>query len=318
MNQSINPITDLTYRGYDGPLASPEFRWWVIASMMIRKAARVNILRVAAGLSGWYYVMMIIILFFLQGLGNTVPAAQTFYQQYLDKMVWKDQFIYGFSYAQHLLLIVTLILGAGAIANDNRANALLVYLSKPCTKWDYVLGKWVGIFVPILAVITIPTVVFYAYGVFSFKDAGFLSQDPWLLPKMMFVLVLSAMLHTSLILAVSSAFRQGTIAGATYAGVYFITFFFTGLLSILWVGQRGSNSVLMHTLLNTSIDGIQIGLARAVLHPSGTFAFGLNLKGNQLPLPIPDVLPMVFVVLAITVICLAFVWSRVRAVEVVG
>jgi len=317
MSQTTTPISDLTYRNYDGPLASPEFRWWVIAKMTIRKASRITILRVAAGLAGWYYVMMIMILFFLQAVGNSpIPNAQQFYEQYLKGMVWKDQFIYGFSYSQHLLLVVSLILGAGAIANDSRANALLVYLSKPTTRLDYVLGKWVGVFIPILTVITIPTVVFYAYGVFSFKAYGFISQDPWLLPKMLAVLVVSATLHTSLILGISSLFKQGTIAGAVYSGIYFFTFFFTGLLSFLQ--GRGSTSPMMTTLLYSSVDGIQIGLAKAVLVPSGTMVFGLNIRNAGPPLPIPAVMPMLAVVLALTVGSLCLVWSRVRAVEVVG
>jgi ABC-2 type transport system permease protein len=319
VSNSLNPISDLTYRGYDGPLASPEFRWWVIARMTIRKASKVNSLRWAAVLSAWYYVMMIAVLFFLQAIGNAQPAAQQFYQQYLQRMVWKDQFVYGFSYAQHLILIVSLVLGAGAIANDNRANALLVYLSKPCTRWDYVLGKWVGVFTPIFTVIAVPTICFYLYGVFSFKDSGFISQDPWLLPKMMSVLLISASLHTSLILAVSSLFKQGTIAGAVYSGAYFFTFFFTGLLSILWTNPHGAHSGLMRTLLYCSIDGIQIGMAKAMLVPSGTLAFGINIPGrNRVPLPIPSVAPILIVVFGITVVCLGVIWSRVRAVEVVG
>ena len=46
---------------------------------------------------------------------------------------------------QLFLLFIALLAGAGSIANDNRANALLVYLSKPCRKVDYLFGKWAGL-----------------------------------------------------------------------------------------------------------------------------------------------------------------------------
>ena len=47
------------------------------------------------------------------------------FKTFLSRIVWQDQFLHGFSYgADHL--IIALMLGSGAIANDNRANALLV------------------------------------------------------------------------------------------------------------------------------------------------------------------------------------------------
>jgi len=49
------------------------------------------------------------------------------------------------------ILCIALVVGAGAIAADNRSNALMVYLSKPITKGDYLLGKWMGIFLAIFS-----------------------------------------------------------------------------------------------------------------------------------------------------------------------
>ncbi|HEY0865972.1 MAG TPA: ABC transporter permease subunit, partial [Fimbriimonas sp.] len=262
-------IADLSYRNYDGPLESPTFRWWVISRTSILRAFKTKGYWVATALSGWYYLVMIAVLFFIeqataaqsQGQAQGMGLTDTF----LRKIVWKDQFLHGFSFAQLLILVTALLLGAGAIANDNRANALLVYLSKPCTKADYMIGKWVGIFLPVLLMMVIPSTVFYLYGLLSFRDYGFFADDPWIGPKMVLIMTLSAALHASLVLAISSMFQQGRIAGAVYAGLYFLTTFFTKLMQVAYAIKHGEEVGPIGTLFYCSVDGIQIGLAKAIL-----------------------------------------------------
>src|SRR5262245_28359120 len=43
---------------------------------------------------------------------------------------------------QVFLFFITVYAGAGLIANDRRANALQIYLSKPLAPWEYVVGKF--------------------------------------------------------------------------------------------------------------------------------------------------------------------------------
>jgi ABC-2 type transport system permease protein len=313
----VTPIADLSYRNYDGPLEPPTFRWWVIAKRLILSAIKLRSLWVVTVLSGWYYMVMIVILFFMQQLAGTSPQAQITLKTFLGRIVWKDQFLHGFSFSQHLLLVIALMVGAGAIANDNRANALLVYLSKPCTKLDYVFGKWVGLFLVILGVISVPTLAFYGYGLLSFRDQGFLKDDPYLLLRVLCVLPLSAALHTSIVLAISSMFRQGRIAGATYAGIYFLSYFFTVLMEGIWAVSNGQANGIIKNLYYCSIDGVQIGLARAILHPFGTHPFGVPPGKDPAWIAAPPLVPFLLFVVVIIVASLSFVWSRVRAVEVV-
>ncbi|RYG31798.1 hypothetical protein EON81_22090, partial [bacterium] len=214
----MSPLADLSYRAYDGPLASTKYRWWVIAKQTMSIGFRSKSLGLATAAlmlaASLYYVAMMVILFFVDKIAGGTPQGEAQMKSFLGRLVWKDQLLHGFSFAQLPLLLFALILGAGAIANDNRANALLVYLSKPCTKLDYMLGKFVGVFLPLLAFITIPNLFFYFYGAMTFRSEGFLADDPWLLPKMLVILPFSAALHASLILAISSLFNQGRGAGA--------------------------------------------------------------------------------------------------------
>ena len=156
--------------------------------------------------SAWWFIILLAVFWFMDNVLGNAPAGQNVF---LKQIVWKDQFFHGFSYSQLILFIVALVVGIGTIANDNRANAMLVYLSKPCTRFDYVFGKWLAIFILITSVSYIPMAIFYLYGYLSFGQYGFWTSAPWLFLKLIAVSACSGALHASLAVGISSMFNQG-------------------------------------------------------------------------------------------------------------
>ena len=149
-----SPIADLTYRTYDGPLEKPYNRWWAITRMHVGQTIKKKAFWIWTAVSSWYFLAMGFILFLIsqvQQLSKGTPAnhRQNEFLELLGRVVWKDQFLIAFSFGQVLYLILAMLVGSGTISNDNRANALLVYLSKPCTKLDYIVGKWLAVFIAI-------------------------------------------------------------------------------------------------------------------------------------------------------------------------
>jgi ABC-2 type transport system permease protein len=322
---NATPIADLSYRNYEGPLEAPEFRWWVIAKMSIRRAIKNRwywlVMMPAAG----YYLAMVLILFVVEQMASNSVPPNAGMKEFLARIVWKDQFLHGFSYGQMWYLVVALMLGAGTIANDNRANALLVYLSKPCTKLDYLIGKWVGIFLPLLAVMLLPALFFYGFGLMSYRDSGFFTSDKLLLPKILLLMPVGAAFEASLIVAVSSLFKQGQIAGATFAALYFITNFFTHLVAAAWSvnqfdeGPRNvGGSASFGQLIYASVDGIQIGWAKAVLGTAGSQPFGIIGGPQQHFVPAPNAWAVLLIMVVMSLLAMLIAWRRIHAVEVVG
>jgi ABC-2 type transport system permease protein len=320
-----SPIADLSYRNYDGPLESPTHRWWAIARMSLRQTVKKKSVWVFTALSGWYFIGMIFVLFIIDQSGAFAPpGAPNPSEAFFSRIVWKDQFLHGFNFAQIPALIVVLITGAGAIANDNRANALLIYLSRPCTKLDYVLGKWFSIFLTIFTVYFLPAFVFFLYGALSYRERGFLSADPWLFPKMVVLYAVSAAFLSSLVMGISSMFHQGRMAGATYAGLFFLSNFFTQLMTIGWASMNGNRHnepsptavESVKNLFYASVDGLDHGLAKAILGTDGSAYFGLPSRFPMVPAP--NLFLVVGVAILISLLSLWLAWSRVRAVEVVG
>jgi ABC-2 type transport system permease protein len=320
-----SPIADLSYRHYDGPLEPPAHRWWAIARASMRLSLRKRGFWIWATLSAWSYILLLIIFFFVDTFSQGIAEGQK--NPILLQIVWKDQFLNAFSTAQLFYFILALLIGVGTIANDNRANALLVYLSKPCTKTDYVIGKWLGIFVPITLVTAVPTFLFYLYCLMTYRDYGFLTEDPRLPFKLAAMVLVSGFVHASLSLGISSLFNQGRLAGATYAGLYFFTLSFTKAMHIISNQLQGDSKPvpgMVNNLYYASVDGIQIGLAKAILGTDGSVLIpGMNGGGRRagsspLPVPAPEFWPIFGVVVGICVLSLLFAWTRVKAVEVVG
>ena len=336
--QQRSPIADLSYRHYDGPLESPVARWWCIAKMTMRMATKKRGFWGWSIFSAWWYIILLAVFWFMDNIATTFGAAAgPGNNPFLKQIIWKDQFVHAFSYSQLLLMVVALLVGVGTIANDNRSNALLVYLSKPCTRFDYVFGKWLGIFLLITGVSFVPMMVFYLYGYMSFQDYGFWTQSPWLFIRLIFVSMASGAVHASLAIGVSSLFNQGRLASATYAGMYFFTNIFTLLVAGLNTSAVFSGSKppqIFRTLFYCSIDGIQIGLAKLIIGTDGSPIFpginnGMKGGGRRRGGPAVSVNPDDFIIhapfAAIIVPLFFFIvatgfliaWGRVKAVEVV-
>lgn len=318
------PIADLSYRGYDGELNDPRSLWWVIAKTMAKQAFARRLYWVVTAFSGWYFMVLLVILFFTERIAaNSFAGGRRadVFQQLINRIIWKDQLLHGFNFAQLLYLILALMLGAGAIANDNRANALLVYLAKPCTKRDYIFGKFLGVAMPIFVAMALPSAVFYLYGALSYHNFGFLS-DPWAYPKALIGMVLAAGFHAAIALSVSSLFRQGRMAGAVYAGMYLLAEIFVTFVVGLWTAfnmhedniDRAQLAVL-EILSRLSINGFITGSFKAIIGSTGSPPFGQLDRSAELPPPM--LWPCIAVYIGVYAVCFGVMWVRVKAVEVI-
>lgn len=315
-----SPIADLSYRNYDGPLAPPAYRWWVIAKQTFFVSLKRKGFWWLTLVSAGYYLAMIFVLYFMEQQAPRVgQEGAAMVGSFMQNIKWKDQFLHGWSMSQLWLFMLSLLIGAGTIANDMRANALLVYLSKPCDKSDYLLGKWFGVFMVLLLVMAVPTFFFYFYASMSYADYGFFTQDRTVFFRLLLMLPLGAAFYSSLIVGISSLFKQGRIAGAVLAAVYFLSSFFTKGMEIAFqhAGPNSPERGIIGSLYYASVDGLQIAMAKAVLGTDGSLPFGIRDRGFD-AVPAPSFLVVLSLMAVISGLFLYVAWRRIRPVEVVG
>jgi ABC-type transport system involved in multi-copper enzyme maturation permease subunit len=137
------------------------------------------------------------------------PTAETF-RQFLEQ---QDFFVF----------VVTIFVGAGLIANDRRANALQIYLSKPLMRSEYIAGKAAILFAFLLFVTLVPALLLLLLQVMFAGSFLFLKKNLFLFPAITVAALLQALLATFAMLALSSLSKSSRYVGILYAGVIFFT-----------------------------------------------------------------------------------------------
>jgi ABC-type transport system involved in multi-copper enzyme maturation permease subunit len=148
------------------------------------------------------------------------------------------------------VFFVTLFVGSGLIADDRRANALQVYLSRPLTQGEYIIGKLVVLLVFLLGVTWLPAILLLSLQV-AFSGPAFVQANLYLVPAITLFAVLQACASAVAMLALSSLSRNRRFVAVMYAGVIFFTDAvsdtvraLTGRATMAWISPGRSIDIL--------------------------------------------------------------------------
>jgi ABC-2 type transport system permease protein len=278
------PIHDLSYQHWEGEWTSHPYRWWVITRQGIALLAKRKLFLVLLFLSLIPFLVRCVMLYGAVVMGRLVfiKVDAKFFENFLTQQLF-------------FTFIISIYAGAGLIANDLKANALQIYLSKAITRRDYLIGK-LGVAVFFVALPTlIPGVLLFLLAAAFHSSLEFLQQNAWLLFPIVGYSLVIIFANALIILALSSMNRSSRFAGIFFAAVAFFSQILEGTLGLL----LRTKALAWISLSN---DVTQVG---DVLF--------------RTPLTHQDVSPWVcaFVLAAIMAGSVWMIHSRVRAVEVV-
>ena len=207
------PIHDQSYRRYGGGKATPGGAWQVIAAAgiktMLRKRAFLGVLLFAWG----PFIARAIQIYVTTNYAQVAAAFGVTAQTFRDFLAQQDFFVF----------IVTIYVGAGLIANDRRANALQIYLSKPLMRTEYIAGKAAVLFVFLLLVTWVPALLLLFLQVAFNGSFAFLRANLFLFPAITVASFLQALLSTFTMLALSSLSKSSRYVAILFAGINFFT-----------------------------------------------------------------------------------------------
>ncbi len=313
-----SPIADTTYRNYDGPLKLRASRWTVIAAAQWRLTKKKPIFWVLATMGLLPFLFAGIMLYLQTRYPDMFVARRgPNFNPFFDTtpgQKYTYQFYRALDFQLYFLFPLAILLGSGAIAADNRTNALMVYLSKPLTKGDYLLGKWLGVFLILFGASFVPAFGLYLYALMS-DGVAFLKQDPFLVLKVACGSAIPAALFTSLQLGLSAWSKTPRIAGAVFAGIYVASGWIAQILWALQTREDLTKGVLIrHLSISGIINGLNQNLYGLILHwPNVSRRRGFNVA--ELPPPNAAILFGIFLVIVIGGIATAR--AKINAVEVV-
>ena len=221
------PIHDQGYRRYGGERTPRGRTWAVIASAGVRtllgKRAFLGLLLVS-----WVpFVVRAVQIYMASNLPQAkflAPSAETF----KDFLGQQDIFVF----------FIAVYAGAGLIANDRRANALQIYLSKPLTRIEYIFGKLAILLTFLLLVTWLPALVLLIVQVAFAGSFTFFRENLHVLPALTVASFVQVLTVASAMLALSSLTNSSRYVGVLYAGFVFLT---SAIYNVLYAVTRDSS-----------------------------------------------------------------------------
>jgi ABC-2 type transport system permease protein len=205
------PIHDQGYRRYAGGKARGQ-GWLVIATSGIRTFIGKKGFLGLMLLSWFPFFIRAVQIYAAANLPQAAflaPKPETF-RQFLDQ---QEIFVF----------FVTVFVGAGLIANDRRANALQIYLSKPLTRSEYVFGKLAVLMTFLLLVTWVPAVLLLFIQIAFAGNFAFVKANLYLFPAITVFAFVQVVLVAATMLALSSLSNSSRYVGILYTAVLFFT-----------------------------------------------------------------------------------------------
>jgi ABC-2 type transport system permease protein len=243
------PIHDQGYRRYLGTRSAIGRSWQVITragvmSMVTRRPF------IGLMLFAWtpfvVRAVQIYVSATFQQASFLAPKGETF-REFLDQ---QGAFVF----------FATIYVGAGLIANDRRANALQLYLSKPLTSLEYIAGKLAILFLFLVSVTFLPAVMLLITQALFAGSLTFIRNNLYLLPAITLFSLLQVLLASTTMLALSSMAKSSRFVAVMYAGLFFFT-------SALFNALRGITARSSFAWLSPTASLEQIGDVIFRLHP---------------------------------------------------
>ena len=293
------PVYTQRYRFWEGRLTPRWLRWTVITRYHLRQSfsgkSRTAItalvaISVAICFAFLAYIYLRANVSLLTLIGVRLPRLPP---------VNREFFLYAIEAQAFVIGLLTLVVGSNLIADDRRDNAIPLYLSKPLTRLDYLIGKFSVLAFFLLCVTAVPANLLFVFEALMEGGWAFVKGN-WALPLALtgFSFLITALCGAVMLMA-SSLVKKGAVAGIVVIGLFVGHNVLAGILS----GVFRSPKLRLFSLL---FDMDRIGLW-VIVGDNSRRLRDFRFTG-------PEALG---VVLAVTAACALILWVRIRPVEVV-
>jgi ABC-type transport system involved in multi-copper enzyme maturation permease subunit len=206
------PIHDQGYRRYAGHREAHGRTWMVIARAGVMERLRerkfLGLLLVA-----WLPFLVRSVQLYVAANYAQASFLNATPSMFRDYLAQQGVFVF----------FITLYVGSGLIANDRRANALQIYLSKPLSRVDYVVGKLATLLIFLTAVTWVPGILLLIMQILFAGNLTFLKANLFLFPAITVFAAVTVLMSSFTMLALSSLSKSRRFVAVMYAGLIFFT-----------------------------------------------------------------------------------------------
>ena len=223
----------------------------------------------------------------------------------------RETYQYFFSYQGGIVVVTLSLAGALLVGNDFTYRSLGFYLAKPISRWHYIAGKMLAVFLVVQMMTTLPALGLYAQHAFDdwdylwnvdyFIERG--HKGPAGIPLLAAVIAYGTLLSAflSVLLAATASWMRRTMP-----------------LILVWM----STFFFMRLLANMLVDGLHYDARwRLIDLWSNLTLIGQGLLGfasdEITPKPHPEFWEAALMLTGVCTVCLIYLNRRTQAVEIV-
>jgi ABC-2 type transport system permease protein len=245
----MTEIHDQTYRRYAGQREPMGRAWTVIAGAGIR------------GMLGRKMFLALMLLAWSPFIARAVQIyAVTMWPQARDFLPINAQLFQRFVEQQGaFVFFICIYVGSGLIANDRRANALQLYLSKPLLRTEYIAGKLGALMVYLAFVTLLPGLMLLVMQIVLSGSLDLHRAYPGLAPAVVLASLLRIVVPATAMLALSSLSTSSRYVAVMYAGLLFVSealyavmVFVTGSSRVAWISFSRNMDVVTDAVFQVS------------------------------------------------------------------
>jgi len=301
------------YGAYEGDAQSAWSRFLVIPRYAVREVFKSKLFTSYFVLC-FIYPLIAAILVYLRHNANAVALLQINIQELLPI---DASFFRTFLEVQGTFsFILTVLVAPPLISRDLANNALPLYLCRPLSRTEYVLGKMAVVGFLLSLVTWVPALLIFFFQA-SLAGFGWLSANAWMIGAILLGSAVWILLLSLLALAVSSVVKWRVVASGALLGLFFIPSAFGEIVNQILLTRVGSLVSMW-----ASMNSIWLGLFWLFERKAGTVRGTVtNPVYERQYFDIVLMEPPLWASwLVIAVVCAVCVWllaRRVRAYEVI-
>jgi ABC-2 type transport system permease protein len=252
-------IYDQSYRPWKGELASPRSRFLIIAANELRQAWKDKWFKRIV----WFsfgplivFAVLTVVAARFAALGGQMPDVWIPF--------WDVQMFFS--------MLMAFFIGRGAVGEDLRSGALVVYFSRPVSFIQYLTGKWMAIAAGVLGVTLLPGLVLAVFRWLAEPDATAVDFLRWM-GALLALSLLLALCMGWMVLAISALAGRARAAGIVWVILFFVSF---------GVAEGLSNATGIYELNATGFSQASKHLAGTLFGGDGSFARVFWFTAGQL------------------------------------
>jgi ABC-2 type transport system permease protein len=239
-----------TYKSYDGPLTGPMTRFLVLQRYAFRAVFKSRMLDVGYMACFIPGIIMICILYLNQNSSLLGMVGQKAGFMKVDGPLFMN--FLGFQFV--LAGILTAFIGPTLVAPDLVNGALSLYMSRPFSRAEYILGKGSVLATLMGAITLLPALLMFAVQS-SLMGWGWMLDNFYLANASFFICLVAISVLTVLALAMSALVRWRIVAGALILAVFAIGKGFAAMIDNVMRTQSGHYIDLQYLIARIS-DGL--------------------------------------------------------------